>query len=1103
MSNFEERYGKLNARQKQAVDAIDGPVLVIAGPGSGKTELLGLRVANILRQTDTNPEQILCLTFTDAAAHNMRQRLAGLIGKDAYKVAIHTFHSFGSEIINQHPEYFYQGAAYSPVDDISKTEIIEKAIKELRWDSRLKSYDPAQGYTYLKDIKTRIDDIKKGGLMPEEFRQLILENKNFEDKANKLVGKVFAERISPDMIPDIEKLAADIENIPIPKRKHPLPNYRSEKDAIVESLNLALAESDAIEEKRSKTKPITRWKGRFLKKNGDGMQVLKSYSGVKDLLDLAEIYETYQKNLHAQGFYDFSDMTLDTVRELGGNTELRYELQEKFLYIMVDEFQDTSGVQMELLDAILNKEINEGRPNILAVGDDDQSIYKFQGANIQNVSGFIDGFRGVKKIVLVENYRSTQEILDYSKSVIERAEDRLARRDPEIIKDLLAANNNIKAGKLVQKEFNSKIEQYIFVAEEAGRIRSQKPEEEIAVISRKHDDLEDLSAIFNYHNIPVVYERSRNILDEKHIREILTICRFVDSLNRRSKAQADEYLPDILSFDFIAVDRIDIWKISTMAYEKNRNWLDIMLKYNDKTKQLARFFIELKAEAGNKTMEQILDYITGSKKFETKGFAYESNFRNFYFSAGNFKEDRLRYVEYLFDLQTLFHKLRAFRSKQTLYLGDLIEFVDLHDMHMMPIYESERLSTGKNAVNLLTAHKAKGLEFDTVFIINCNESTWIKTRKGGKLVFPANIPLTPEKDDIDDRVRLFFVAVTRAKSSLYLTNYAYENEKKAPERLRFLDKDFATEEIESIDREQLKTEEELITFEEDLRHYEIRNVDERELLKSKLEEYKLSPTHLNNFLDVTKGGPAMFLEQNLLRFPQAPTPSSCYGTAVHNCFTELHKLFQERKQLPTREEFCQIFEMNLKAQKLSEKDFKEKLEQGKAELGFYYENNKQLFNIKDMFALSFKHENVMIDGCPVTGEIDRISCLDGKDDVLCVFDYKTGKPFARWNSGNDYLKRKSLHYRYQLIFYKLLIENSRNFHKYKVNSGVLDFITKEDDRLVKLELNITSEDVDRVRALIKAVYAKIMNLDFPDVSAYSQDIDGILAFEEDLLEGKI
>src|SRR5690242_10102383 len=116
--DFQARYKALNASQKQAVDTVEGPVMVIAGPGTGKTELLSMRVANILRGTDTLAQNILCLTYTESGAHAMRERLAGLIGPEAYKVAIHTFHSFGSEIINHNAEYFYQGAHFRPADEL-------------------------------------------------------------------------------------------------------------------------------------------------------------------------------------------------------------------------------------------------------------------------------------------------------------------------------------------------------------------------------------------------------------------------------------------------------------------------------------------------------------------------------------------------------------------------------------------------------------------------------------------------------------------------------------------------------------------------------------------------------------------------------------------------------------------------------------------------------------------------------------------------------------------------------------------------------------------------------------------------------------------------
>ncbi|MDQ5932637.1 MAG: ATP-dependent helicase UvrD/PcrA, partial [Patescibacteria group bacterium] len=158
--DFETRYKKLNARQKDAVDTIEGPLMVVAGPGTGKTELLSMRAANILRRTDTLPENILCLTFTESGAAAMRRRLTEIIGKDAYKVAIHTFHSFGSEVINKNSEYFYQGADFRPASDLSAYELLRTIFDTLDFSNPL-SGKMNEEYTHLPDTLTAISELKK------------------------------------------------------------------------------------------------------------------------------------------------------------------------------------------------------------------------------------------------------------------------------------------------------------------------------------------------------------------------------------------------------------------------------------------------------------------------------------------------------------------------------------------------------------------------------------------------------------------------------------------------------------------------------------------------------------------------------------------------------------------------------------------------------------------------------------------------------------------------------------------------------------------------------------------------------------------------------
>ena len=214
MDNFKIRFEKLNRQQKQAVEAIEGPVMVVAGPGSGKTELLSLRVANIMRLTDTAPKNILCLTFTDAAAFNMRQRLAGLIGRAAYRVAIHTFHSFGVEIINRYPEQFYGGASFLPADDITQMEVLEEIFSGLDYDNPLRSEHNGQ-FVYLPKVKKAIEHLKKAGLSPVEFKTILAENKRAAACAEPIIQKTFGDRVSKKMIPDAERAAEEIKRCPL------------------------------------------------------------------------------------------------------------------------------------------------------------------------------------------------------------------------------------------------------------------------------------------------------------------------------------------------------------------------------------------------------------------------------------------------------------------------------------------------------------------------------------------------------------------------------------------------------------------------------------------------------------------------------------------------------------------------------------------------------------------------------------------------------------------------------------------------------------------------------------------------------------------------
>jgi superfamily I DNA/RNA helicase len=252
--NFSERYAHLNERQRLAVDTIEGPVMVIAGPGTGKTELLSMRAANILQKTDTLPENILCLTFTESGATAMRERLSQIIGADAYKVAIHTFHSFGTEVINHNSEFFYGGANFKPADDLSCYEILRGIFDELDYDNPLAGKMGGE-YTHLGDTLTVISELKKSGLTSDELLLVLDANDKVIAAAEPLLAEIFADRISKTIF---DRLAGAAVHILKTEETLPLPGLPSLARVCADSLYLAL---EAATQDNS-TKPITAQKRR-------------------------------------------------------------------------------------------------------------------------------------------------------------------------------------------------------------------------------------------------------------------------------------------------------------------------------------------------------------------------------------------------------------------------------------------------------------------------------------------------------------------------------------------------------------------------------------------------------------------------------------------------------------------------------------------------------------------------------------------------------------------------------------------------------------------------------------------------------------------------
>lgn len=1268
-NKFEERYAKLNKQQKKAVDTIEGPLLVVAGPGSGKTEILSLRVAKILKEAQVLPSNILCMTFTDAASSNMRDRLSKLIGNEAYRVSIHTFHSFCINIIQRYPEYFYKGTQFTPADSLTQVRILEDIFYNLPQGNMFRDgLHEEKGFSYLADAKKRIEHLKKSGITPDEFRKIIAHNKRSVRRAEKIIVPALEGRLGKDTFDLVKNTLTDLlKESEKENKEDPFPLEDNIFLPILASYASSLqgALMDAIADD-GKNAQISLWKTKYIKTRDDGTKTLREILDEDKIDILADVYDLYRKKMTSKAFFDFDDMILDAIEAIEKHSRLKFELQEQYQYILVDEFQDTNNAQMRLVNLILNAPVNEGRPNVMVVGDDDQAVYKFQGAELSNILNFRRMFVDVEIVTMTDNYRSTQDVLDIATHLIRKGSGRLENLLPEMEKSLRSLNKDLGEGEIVHKKLDTFLHESHYVSRKIKElIDAGTNPEDIAIIARKHSRLEELVPFLKAVNVPIRYQREQNVFLEPHIMQIIIISRFIASLSRKDTIEADNFLPQILSFPFWQLKRQTVWEISKEAYNNRKPWLEIMLEYNDskswegskggkgdigtqkngggdakKVVEIAKFLIDVANKSLHEPLEKVLDIIIGahvalvsesedddSTDADEAGAAksagaghthaspFSSPFKDYYFNKEKFEHSRTEYLSFLSSLRVFIRALRDYVGERALsddfahgassadasgvtsndvsyhYLTieDLINFVDLRQKNNLPLNDESPFASGENAVNLLSAHGAKGLEFDTVFVLSCQDQIWAGRGSSNKISFPINLPIQPAGDDETDQLRLFYVALTRAKKHLYLTSYKISETGKESSLLRFLlpSNEFDYSKSPSIlktlynpdeisDEDNIPETHELLTASWLLYNTPPFFGEEIELLKIPLKDYKLSVTHLNNFLDVKRGGPQTFLEQNLLRFPQAKTLVSSYGSAIHKAIERLIVSKKMAKEYGTsnddemyegiesvieegingqkdevkfdhdakseKQKLIKWFEEALKKERMSQRDYQYFREKGEHDLSIFYDQKREDFSGDDLSEVDFKHEGVVITyfsansgsdsgdnsntggqtiSAHLTGKIDKIFMNENHEYE--VVDFKTGKALLSWQSSDDDKKIKLNNYRRQLIFYKLLMENSNRYKNSKVTKGLLQFVEplKEqtikgnvNERIVGLDLDLKNltgtggvEDVEdgydeyeRLKKLVCIVYDKIMKLDFPDVSSYDQSIKGIKDFEDWLLE---
>lgn len=998
MMLFNQTYTKLNPQQKQAVDTIEGPVMVLAGPGTGKTQVLAARIANILLKTDTNPSSILALTFTESAAKNMRQRLVDMIGKTGYYVQIATFHSFCNEVINTHPEFFPIDRDSEPLTDLERYDIFQSIIADLPFEEIKPINAPL---FYVPDLIKTISDLKREGINVDTYLGLVEQEKqSFEMDVN-----------------DPEKKISKTER--------------------------------AKKEKK-------------IAKN----------------LEVATVYREYDQRLRANVRFDFDDMIALVVTAFEKHELLLREYQENLHYFLVDEYQDTNSAQNKVVDLLASywEEVDQ-QANVFVVGDPNQAIYRFQGASIENALSFTNRYQQAKIINLSIGYRCFQKVHDAAEKVIANNELKIDLLTGAKLESPKGQGNLIKLYSAPSQTL-----ELIYVAEQILQlIKSGVAADEIAVLFRHNRDITELQEVFDKWAIFYQIDGGDNLLENEHIRQVLMLFTVIDQVTH---GESDDDLFEVMRYEWLGLDQLSVMKVGRQAGQTKFSVFDLIDQDQDQSYQDLQSFLKLIKNWGQLDAQKVFP-----EWFEN--VVTESGYLKWIMEQPN-KVDLLNHIN------SLYREIKALaQSNHSLNLHSFLEAIATMQQHGIRL-KTEDLNISKDAVRLSTVHKAKGQEWEYVFIVHCIDGKWGNNRQRELLKLPDGVLKNTDiskKELNEDERRIFYVALTRAKKQVSIS---YPQTVISGNRTKDVVGSMFIEEVKTADSLVEVVEDQTIVAQADQHlaklvspapEKELRlDSDETAFYQSLVVDFKLSVTALNIYLK----DPQEFLVNHLLRVPRAKPEPMAFGTAIHFALEQLFKHIQEHGQKPSLDFVLNHYQTSLKKELLTSNDFERRLAYGIKILTNYFSQ----LNQQDLHVLYIERyfgggwSKAYLDDIPLSGRIDRVDWIDPVKKTVRVIDYKTGKPKSvNYIEGRlasmDLSEReqalpKSIRgpYKRQLLFYKLLAELDRSFIP-KVTQGIFDFIEPQPSgKLVQRQFDLPDEDVTELKNLIKEVMAEIRALKF-------------------------
>jgi DNA helicase-2/ATP-dependent DNA helicase PcrA len=1022
-TDFKAVYQRLNQAQRRAVDTVEGPVLVIAGPGTGKTEILAARIANILLTTDAAPENILCLTYTDAGTVAMRSRLLQFIGPNAYRVDIFTFHAFCNLVIQEQADHF--------------------GLRNLTTISELEQF------RYVREI---ID------AFPHDHP---------------------LTRSTGDIHFESDRLLALYE---IMKKEDWSADWLAER---VDAYAVTLPDNPDFLYKRQTKGPD----GTVYKKGDlNGRKLREELRKLEQVKAAAQSFDDYQQLLKERGRYDFADMILWCSAAFRENPDLLATCQERYLYLLVDEFQDTSGSQFELLMQLADY---WDAPNLFVVGDDDQSIFRFQGASIENIRRFVERFRSsLTTVTLTDNHRSSQLILDVAGALIARNQERLSDE-----KQLVAMNPEVAA--LPEPP---RLEAYATIAHETVSIANQISTllddgvlpEKIAVIYRNHSQSEEIIRYLTGRGVPVQTRRRADILQEPLILKLLTVLRYLATELERPHS-GERLLFEILHEPWFGVPPLALARLSVeiarhRTEKRPSYWREqLPVRGMDKgqqtlfpssddlnLRQAGQTVEELLRDAATMTLQELLHHVI--TRLGILALALSAH-------------ERVWHLELL---NTLFDFVREETAKGTLSLADLLAM--LADMQQQGIsLRVEKLSYTGAGVNFLTAHGSKGLQFDYVFMLGCTRGVWDSASRSRTYSMPPTVWSGPAGSEEEESRRLFYVAMTRARKRLVVSWPERDNKEKELEKSRFVAELVengagAVQQIVLSDAELLSFGGLVLQAAEPTVPLSL--IDEG-FVDSLLQKYSLSVTHLNSYLRC----PVSFYFNTLLRVPAPMNAAMTFGSAVHYALEQLFRKMKAdpNQRFPATETFVDDFRWFMRKHEtgFTPVEFRRRLEYGEAILPGFYADHKAGWHHDALVEYPFR--TIVMDGVPLNGKLDM---LEFSGSHVTVVDYKTGnpqnarkklrppdsdkaakaeaegkEPAADDLLGGDYWR--------QAVFYRILVESEPR-RNWSMSAARFEFVEpeKESGEFKSARFEVSDDEVELVKEQIRDVYTRIQAKQF-------------------------